>query len=180
MALINRVARLFQADFHAVLDRIEEPEQLLRQAVRDMEAELNAAELRIADCEREQQVLTGRMKEITASATESDTQLDLCFRSGKDDLARGLIRRRLEGERILRRLASRHETNDAFLSEQRKQLDENRRALDALRQKAEVFAHRPLVKAEFDDGTWIARELHVGDDEVEIAFLHEQAQRSSS
>ena len=40
MALINRVTRLFKADIHAVLDQIEEPEQLLRQAVRDMEEEL--------------------------------------------------------------------------------------------------------------------------------------------
>ncbi len=37
MALISRLTQLFQADFHAVLDRLEEPDALLRQAVRDME-----------------------------------------------------------------------------------------------------------------------------------------------
>ena len=37
MALITRISRLFKADFHAVLDQIEEPEVLLRQAVREME-----------------------------------------------------------------------------------------------------------------------------------------------
>lgn len=36
MALINRATRLFRADLHAVLDRIEEPDILLRQAVREM------------------------------------------------------------------------------------------------------------------------------------------------
>ena len=46
MALITRVSRLFQADFHAVLDRIEEPEVLLRQAVREMEEELARDEQR--------------------------------------------------------------------------------------------------------------------------------------
>ena len=40
MALITRISRLFQADFHAVLDRIEEPEQLLKQAIREMEDSL--------------------------------------------------------------------------------------------------------------------------------------------
>ena len=34
MPLINRVSRLFRADLHAVLDRIEEPDVLLRQAAR--------------------------------------------------------------------------------------------------------------------------------------------------
>jgi phage shock protein A len=36
MALITRVSRLFRADVNAVLDRIEEPASLLRQAVLDM------------------------------------------------------------------------------------------------------------------------------------------------
>ena len=37
MVLISRISRLFRADLHAVLDRIEEPEALLRQAIREME-----------------------------------------------------------------------------------------------------------------------------------------------
>ena len=41
MALMTRVARLFRADLHAVLDRIEEPEVLLRQALREMEDGVN-------------------------------------------------------------------------------------------------------------------------------------------
>ena len=48
MALINRVTQLFKADFHAVLDRIEEPEQLLRQSIRDMEDVLLAADRPLA------------------------------------------------------------------------------------------------------------------------------------
>ena len=40
MVLITRLARLFRADVHAVLDRIEEPLLLLQQAVREMEADL--------------------------------------------------------------------------------------------------------------------------------------------
>ena len=36
MTLINRLSRLFKADVHAMLDRIEEPPLLLQQALRDM------------------------------------------------------------------------------------------------------------------------------------------------
>jgi phage shock protein A len=50
MALLNRVSQLFKADFNAVLDQIEEPEQILKQAVRDMEDELASSENRIAVC----------------------------------------------------------------------------------------------------------------------------------
>ena len=44
MALINRMSRLFTADVHAVLDRIEEPDVLLRQAIREMEEALERSE----------------------------------------------------------------------------------------------------------------------------------------
>lgn len=40
MALINRISRLFSADFNAVLDRIEEPDVLLKQALREMEEDI--------------------------------------------------------------------------------------------------------------------------------------------
>ena len=46
MALINRMSRLFTADVHAVLDRIEEPDVLLKHAVREMEEELARNEQR--------------------------------------------------------------------------------------------------------------------------------------
>ena len=47
MPIINRISRLFTADLHAVLDRIEEPEALLKQAIREMEEEAAASEQRI-------------------------------------------------------------------------------------------------------------------------------------
>jgi len=183
MALINRVSRLFKADFHAVLDHIEEPEQLLKQAIRDMEDELAATEQCIANCVHEQETLTARRNEMESSVSHVDGQLDLCFESGKDDLAKGLIRRKLEAERILKRFDSKLDGNDAFLTEQRKLVGENRNTLDGLQQKAELFAHRlpsRVGNSEFADTAWIAREMTVGDDEVEIAFLREKAQRSES
>ena len=180
MALINRVSRLFKADFHAVLDQIEEPEQMLRQAVRDMEDELAAIEQRVADRAREQAAVTSRRDEISASIREYDDQLSLCFESGKDELARGLIRKKLEAERIVKQLDNRIASTQQYLQDQQHQADENRAALDSLRQKAEAFAHRPSTTpgaTNLDDAAWLARELSVTDDEVEIAFLREQSRR---
>ena len=48
MPLVDRVARLFRADLHAVMDRIEEPDVLLRQALREMEEELALGAARCA------------------------------------------------------------------------------------------------------------------------------------
>ncbi len=184
MALINRISRLVKADFHAVLDQIEEPEQLLKQAIRDMEDDLAEAEQRIKLCVVDQEALGVRKSELEATITEVDGQLDLCFQSKKDGLAKSQIRKKLEAERILKRLNTKFDANERYLEEQRATLEENRTTLESLRQKAELFAQRAPSQAEgaseFDDIAWMAREMTVSDDEVEIAFLREKSARSAS
>ena len=184
MALINRVSRLFKADFHAVLDHIEEPEQLLKQAIRDMEDDLTTTEQRVTLCAHDQDALSVRRSELEDMLTEIDEQLDLCFESEKDDLAKNLIRKKLEASRLLKGLNTKHVANEKYLAEQRTMLDENRSTLEGLRQKAELFAQRTPVPAdcgsEFDDIAWMAREMTVSDDEVEVAYLREKSQRSAS
>jgi phage shock protein A len=184
MALINRLSRLVKADFHAVLDQIEEPEQLLKQAIRDMQDDLAESEQRITLCAHDQEALAVRRCELEASLAEIDEQLDLCFESDKEDLARNLIRRKLEAGRLLKRLRSQFSANEKYLAEQRVALDENSATLDSLRQKAELFARRTPSNvgsgSEFDDAAWMAREMIVGDDEVEIAFLREKNLRGES
>lgn len=183
MALINRVSRLFKADFHAVLDSIEEPEQVLKQAIRDMEDELQDSEQRIATCVHECEVLGNRQTGIEHSVGEIADQLDLCFESGKEQLSKGLIRKKLEAERLLKRLNTRLDANAAFLADQRRLLDDNRTTLDGLRQKAEIFSRRSdsgLSGTEIDESDWFVRDMNVSEDEVEIAFLREQAARGES
>jgi len=183
MALINRISRLVKADFHAVLDQIEEPEQLLKQAIRDMEDDLAETGQRIARCEYDQEALAVRRSELESTLASIAGQLDLCFESDKEDLARSLIRKKLEAERILKQLNSSFSANRKYLETQRQTLDENCATLDSLRQKAELFAQRapaqPDGGSDVDDFAW-AREMNVGDDEVEIAFLREKSLRGAS
>ena len=76
MALINRISRLFTADVHAVLDRIEEPDVLLKHAIREMDEELASSEQRVRQLEHERDALADRHGKIQASLTELLSQLD--------------------------------------------------------------------------------------------------------
>jgi len=52
-----------------------------------------------------------------------------------------------------------------------------------LRQKAELVSHSsPGTEAgsDYDDIGWMTRDLRIGDDEVEIAYLREKATRGAS
>lgn len=182
MALINRVSRLFRADFHAVLDRIEEPELVLKQAIRDMEEELAAAERHIRSCAQEEEELGRRAAELDDKLSEIDDELDLCFANGKDDLARSLVRRKLEAERLAKRLTAKRTANADALQSASSRMTENRAALESLKQKAEIFARQtPATGAGgIEESGWMGRDLVVSDDEIEVAFLRERASRSAS
>jgi phage shock protein A len=178
MTLITRVSRLFRADMHAVLDRIEEPEVLLRQAVREMKEDLAGDEQRIKRLNYEYGQLTARQDDLTQSLADIEQELDVCFDSGKGDLARSLIRRKLEAQQFLRFLARRREILEETLSGLKARLKENRTRLESIRQKAELLAAENSVEPSRDN--WGEPDSPVRDEDVEVAFLREQQKRRSS
>ena len=176
MALITRMSRLFRADVNAVLDRIEEPAVLLHQAVREMEEELARDEQRARLLEHEQQQSDARLADVERALHELAEQLDTCFDSGKDELARTLIRRRLEAEQRRRLLSSRRDALAETRAGLRRRLDDNRRRLDAMRQKAELLADD---EADRREDRWTGPDVNVRDEDVEVAFLREKQRRAA-
>jgi phage shock protein A len=175
MALINRFTRLFTADLHAVLDRMEEPEILLKQAVREMEEALADSERRL----RALSVRNQQLKDARSSAAQTlerlSEEMDVCFAADNDDLARTLIRRKLAGERHLTQLEAQNVALAGTLAQLESSVADQRAELLDLRQKAELFldAAEP-VPAKADHALL---EPQVTDDDVEVALLREKQQR---
>jgi phage shock protein A len=178
MALITRISRLFRADLHAVLDRIEEPDVLLRQAVREMEEDLARDEQRIKVLDHEHAELRARQLGIEQSLAEIGEELDFCFASGKDDLARALIRRLLEAQRYLKLLDGKHTALQDTLAGLRARVGENRTQLESMRQKAELLTE--VGTPEHAREGWLPPDFSVREEDVEVAFLREQQQRRRS
>jgi len=173
MALINRMSRLFTADVHAVLDRIEEPDVLLKHAVREMEEELARGEQRVRVLAHEHELLGERQAKTAACRAELGAQLDVCFESGNEDLARKVIKRRLETERFERNVAERRAALDKELAALRAAVEEQREQLDVMRQKAELLATTAADDVASGDFT-------VGEADVEVALLRERQKRQRS
>ncbi len=178
MALITRVSRLFQADFHAVLDRIEEAEVLLRQAVREMEEELARDEQSSKALHHEQGQLIARETDLAHSLHEIEEELNVCFESGNDDLARACIKRKLELQRFGKGLSRKRLALQETLEALNTGLRENRARLESMRQKAELLAEESTRARPADN--WTLPDITVRDEDVEVAFLREKQQRSRS
>jgi phage shock protein A len=174
MALINRMSRLFTADVHAVLDRIEEPDVLLKHAVREMEEELARGEQRARTLEHEHDALGERQHKAEVMRNELGEQLDVCFESGNDELARKVIKRRLETERLGRHVADRRAALAKELAAVSATVEEQREQLDVMRQKAELLT----ATAAGDDSR--NGDFAVSEAEVEVAYLRERQKRQPS
>jgi phage shock protein A len=178
MALINRLSRLFQADLHAVLDRIEEPDTLLRQSIREMQEAIVQDTRQIKRLQLEQGQLTARQTEVERSLKQITEELDVCFASYKEELARKLIKRKLEAERFGEFLSRKCRTLEDNLVEITARVEEHRSRLDSLRQKAELMAE--TEKETQTESYSFTPDFSVHEEDVEVAFLREKQRRSQS
>lgn len=180
MALTQRFFRLFQADLHGVLDRLEAPETLLKHALREMEEALVNGEQNLQRLTREAEVITRRQAELSQFRDRTDQELDLCFEADNEALTRTLLKRKLELEKLSAHLERTHRELETSLREQRAQLARNREHYENVRQKAELVEqeHHLRPTPEEDEPTWRTQEFCVRDDEVEIALLKEKQRRA--
>ena len=174
MTLLTRISRLFRADFHALLDSLEEPGVLLRQALREMDEEL----IRDEQCEKQHEAELQRMQtrhgDLLKNLAAIAEELEICLAADREPLARNLIKRRLETERLLERLNQQIASLEKSLVELRTRLKDQRDRLEALRQKAALFAEEQQKSCEFADNH---ASVTVSDDDVEIALLREKQRR---
>lgn len=179
MALITRVSRLLRADLHAVLDRVEEPDVLLRQAVREMEESLDGERRDAKHARAEQARLASRRAEVARLLDGLARELDLCFESGREDLARALVRRKLVAERAARSLEERTEALAQGLDELDARIVDHQCRLEAMREKADLLAATEARDAEPDCGV-VSADAGVSEADVEIALLREKQARAGS
>ena len=178
MALINRINRLFRADMHAVLDRLEEPDALLKQAVREMEESISDRQGHLKQLENQRVQLHDRQREFEHALTQIQQELDICFDSGNESLARNLIKRRLETERFSRFLTRKQDKLETSINDIKQSLDDHRNRLASVKQKQELLSEeqRPASSEEYN----FPETVTISEDDIEVAFLREKQQRAST
>ena len=177
MALIRRISRLFTADFNAVLDRLEEPEAMLKHAIREMDDEVLGERRSIARLEHERDTAIARKAKALEQISETDEQLDLCFAAGNDELAKTIVRRKLQLERLARSFGGQSEKLAAAIAKHRERLESNEARLTELRGKAELATASLTTEAANAPGS---DDSVVSSADIDVAFLRERERRSRS
>jgi phage shock protein A len=175
MALISRVSRLFTADVHAVLDRIEEPQVLLKQAIREMEDEAASGGQQLKWLRHEKQQLEKKRDAGSTLVDELDSELDICFEAGEEELARSLVKRKLTEQQRTKTATAQLDSVASAIVELSAVLDDQRHKLREMQQNAEILTEDARTDAGISE-SFAGPEI--GPEEIDIAFLREKQRRS--
>ena len=175
MTLITRISRMFKADMHGILDAIEEPQAMLKQAMREMENEIARSEELLAAKAGRRKFLASAKEEQAAAFSELEHQINLVFSAHNEDLAKALVRKKLELaqrsktiEQALRTIEGEITAASGRIKEQKDKLQE----ISARMKLADASAvSQRSGEASFGGS--------VSDEDVEVAFLAEKSRRAA-
>jgi phage shock protein A len=133
-----------------------------------MEEILSKDEKHVQLLSYEQQQLLAKQLELEQCLTEVDEKLALCFQANKDDLARSLLKRKLELQQSQKAISAKHVETKEKITQLSAQLKEHQSQLASMKQKADIFLAKPSAV------NWESPQTAICDEDVEVAFLYEK------
>jgi phage shock protein A len=174
MALLKRIARLFKADIHGVIDQMEDPQLLLKQHLRDMQESLVQKEAKLkkmifARNQVQQDDEKGK-KEIH----NLEMDLEVAIQKERDDIARMLIKKLKPLSRIQSDRQSYIDRLNHEIDHFKAHMEQQDLQFEQLRQKATEYFH--MMQQPNWENTWpVAQTGHnvheFSDEEVELELL---------
>ena len=183
MAIANRITRLFRADVHAVLDIIEEPEAILKQAIREMQEALDLKRARLARDQKTSSALAGTRSYLKEQLSRVQKNLELCLKEGSEELARKIVGRKLAYEKHVSAVEQRISSLEKALEQQTRENELQQGQLESIVEKAKIFvstaeedspfsvAESILFTAGAGPGTTGFGGMQVSEEEVELEWL---------
>jgi phage shock protein A len=171
MGLFKRIGDILSANLNEMTEQFEDPEMMLKQAIREMEASIAEATKETAKAMAGQKLLAKELANNSTQANLWQERAQKAIESGDDDFARKALGRKLEHDKLVAALSDQSAAADDATKTLRRQLDgmkaklaEAKRSLSTLsaRKKAadfnkklatstaEVFATDDNAFAQFD------------------------------
>lgn len=183
MAIANRITRLFRADVHAVLDIIEEPEAILKQAIREMQEALDLKRARLARDQKTSNALDGTQSYLKEQLSKVQKDLKLCLKEGNEELARKIVGRKLAYEKHVSAVEQRISCLEKAIEQQTREIELQQGQLESIVEKAKMFvptaeedspfsvAESILSTADAGRGYTGSGGMQVSEEEVELEWI---------
>jgi phage shock protein A len=149
MGIFSRIADLFRAGANDALDRAEDPEKMLKQAVLDMEESVNQTTLAVANAIANERSLEKRISSQKAESASWQEKAMQALNAGRDDLARAALEKKAIADKNVAELMPTHDQARMTTAKIREQLDGIKRKLDEARSRqSTLIARSQAAKAQ--------------------------------
>ncbi len=148
MGLFKRVGDIISANLNEMVDRFEDPEKMLKQAVLEMEAAVAGALDGAVKVIANERLLARQLDENLRQLERCRARAEEAVRRGDDDAARRALSRKSEHAKLAAALADQHAAAEAASRKLRTQIDALRvRLNEARRQQATLIARKRAADA---------------------------------
>ncbi|MBI4821073.1 MAG: PspA/IM30 family protein [Deltaproteobacteria bacterium] len=98
MGVFSRIAKLFESNVNALLDRAEDPAKVLDQAIDDMKKGREETRKAVVDAKTELKLAQKRRDKAIAEARAYESKAMSALESGNEQVARALLEKKIEAE----------------------------------------------------------------------------------
>jgi phage shock protein A len=161
-SIFKRINDIITANINDLIDRVEDPERMLKQIIREMEESSNRAKEGVIDAIASEKQLRKDLEHHRRQSAEWHQKAEEALNAGQEDLARMALTRKKEHDNILKALEPSWEAAKATSEHLKAQLhaleaklEEARRkrsSLVARQRAAEARQHMDSTLSHFHDG----------------------------
>ena len=123
MGLFKRIGDIVSANLNEMVESYEDPEAMLKQAVREMEASIDSAKRDVAKSMAHEKLLGKQLAENQRQAEQWQQRAESAVESGDDNLARKALVRKQEHDKIAAALHDQHAATGDSSQTLRRQLE---------------------------------------------------------
>lgn len=101
MSMFSKITNIFKANVNSVLDKMEDPNKILDQNIRDMESEYIKAKESVARAKAEEISLTRKITSLNLEVSKWNENAKLALKKGSEELAKKALVKKQEIEQEL-------------------------------------------------------------------------------
>jgi phage shock protein A len=141
MGILSRISKVLESNLNALLDKAEDPEKMLDQAIEDMKRGRNEARQAIIEARTQKKLFEKKRDKALGESADLERKAMLALKANDEDLARKLLEAKMEADRRAEAEANALAEQDAQVA----QLDVAEKELE--RRLAEMPARRAALLA---------------------------------
>lgn len=100
MGILDRMSRLIRANINDFIDNAEDPEKMLNELLREMQASIREARQQVANMIAQEKMIEAELQEAQMDSREWERKAETAIKRDREDLAREALRRKRDADDI--------------------------------------------------------------------------------